>query len=96
MRVKGVFWDCLRPPKSCLSVVHIEVLVVHQAASYPPSPAHFAYLMSTLTINDQLESPIGTLEQAPSLVILIELSAYFLSDIQANPSELQSFRRGIE
>jgi len=56
---------------------------------YPPSPAHFAYLVSMLTTEDHaqsLNSPTTILEQAPSLVILIELSAYFLSDVQTNPN----------
>ncbi|KAF7355582.1 hypothetical protein MSAN_01475400 [Mycena sanguinolenta] len=53
---------------------------------YPPSPAHFAYLVSMLTTDDQSQDPTIILDQAPSLVILIELSAYFLSDVQANPN----------
>ncbi|KAJ7241954.1 hypothetical protein B0H12DRAFT_1133167 [Mycena haematopus] len=53
---------------------------------YPPSPAHFAYLVAMLTTDDQSQDPTTILEQAPSLVILIELSAYFLSDVRANPN----------
>ncbi|KAJ7129368.1 hypothetical protein C8R44DRAFT_776629 [Mycena epipterygia] len=49
---------------------------------YPPSPAHFAYLMTMLSTDDQSPSlhPTTTLDRPPSLVILHELSAYFLPD----------------
>ncbi|KAF8213870.1 hypothetical protein K438DRAFT_1563454 [Mycena galopus ATCC 62051] len=60
---------------------------------YPPSPAHFAYLMSILTTDDQTQGST-ILDQAPSLVILIELSAYFLSDVQTNPSKLRHRHAG--
>ncbi|KAF7352515.1 hypothetical protein MVEN_01216400 [Mycena venus] len=53
---------------------------------YPPSPAHFAYLVSMLTTDDQSQNVTTILDQAPSLVVLIELSAYFLSDVQTNPN----------
>ncbi|KAJ6515568.1 hypothetical protein C8R45DRAFT_956937 [Mycena sanguinolenta] len=53
---------------------------------YPPSPAHFAYLVSMLTTDEQSQHPTAFLDQTPSLVILLELSAYFLSDVQANPN----------
>ncbi|KAJ6539658.1 hypothetical protein B0H19DRAFT_1180020 [Mycena capillaripes] len=55
---------------------------------YPPSPAHFAYLVSMLSTDVQSQSlnPTTILDQAPSLIILIELSAYFLSDVETNPN----------
>ncbi|KAJ6490281.1 hypothetical protein C8R47DRAFT_977489 [Mycena vitilis] len=57
---------------------------------YPPSPAHFAYLMSMISTDFRSPGldPTVILDQAPSLIILIELSAYFLSDVEANPSKL--------
>ncbi|KAK7000977.1 hypothetical protein R3P38DRAFT_3050565 [Favolaschia claudopus] len=46
----------------------------------PPSPAHLAYLFSMLTTDVQRNQnhPATILDQTPSLVILFELSAYFL------------------
>ncbi|KAJ7639106.1 hypothetical protein FB45DRAFT_695854, partial [Roridomyces roridus] len=56
---------------------------------YPPSPAHFSFLMSMLSIDDNLSSinVATTLVRPPSLLILHELSAYFYPDFEANPSE---------
>lgn len=50
--------------------------------SYPPSPVHLALLLSTLRIYEHSENvnidAKTTLEVAPVLVVLHELSAYFL------------------
>ncbi|KAJ7774108.1 hypothetical protein B0H14DRAFT_2474877 [Mycena olivaceomarginata] len=53
---------------------------------YPPSPAHFAYLVSVLTTDHQSQNSTAILDQTPSLVVLIELSAYFLADVETNPN----------
>ncbi|KAK7054147.1 hypothetical protein R3P38DRAFT_3386287 [Favolaschia claudopus] len=54
---------------------------------YPPSPAHLAYLFSMLTTDVQrIQNPATILDQTPSLVILLELSAYFLPDVHSNPT----------
>jgi len=53
---------------------------------YPPSPAHFSYLMSTLSTDCQSLEPTIILDRSPSLVVLVELSAYFLPDTQVNPN----------
>ncbi|KAJ7752800.1 hypothetical protein DFH07DRAFT_519456 [Mycena maculata] len=55
---------------------------------YPPSPAHFSFLISMLSIDEQSASfnPTTTLDRPASLVILHELSAYFWPDVQENPN----------
>ncbi|KAJ7167498.1 hypothetical protein C8R46DRAFT_1093202 [Mycena filopes] len=59
---------------------------------YPPSPAHFAFLIEMLTtspstaaLNDS-KNANAILDQPPSLIILIGLSAYFLDDAATNPT----------
>ncbi|KAJ7490293.1 hypothetical protein B0H11DRAFT_2009945 [Mycena galericulata] len=55
---------------------------------YPPTPAHFSFLMSMLSIDDRNSSlnPTTTLDRPPSLIILHDLSAYFWLDVQDNPN----------
>lgn len=54
--------------------------------SYPPTPAHLAFLVSTLRVpglSEETESVAGSkavLAAAPSLVVLHELSIYFLPE----------------
>ncbi|KAJ7284095.1 hypothetical protein C8J57DRAFT_1294378 [Mycena rebaudengoi] len=57
-------------------------------AYYPPSPAHLALLLTILSTDDRRPSlnPTTTLDRPPSLIILHELSAYFLPDVHANPN----------
>ncbi|KAF8921161.1 hypothetical protein CPB85DRAFT_309261 [Mucidula mucida] len=57
---------------------------------YPPTPAHLIFLLSSLEIpenapQDRKLHEKTTLDAPPSLIILHELSAYFLSDIESNP-----------
>ncbi|KAJ7068572.1 hypothetical protein C8F01DRAFT_1118593 [Mycena amicta] len=56
---------------------------------YPPTPAHFAYLISTLSTSAEGTDPKAILYRPPSLIVLIELSAYFLPDVDANPAHHQ-------
>ncbi|KAJ7498625.1 hypothetical protein FB451DRAFT_1202553 [Mycena latifolia] len=60
---------------------------------YPPSPAHFAFLMSMLSTDDQSPSfsATTTLDRPPSLIILHELSAYFLPDANGHSWTLSSY-----
>ncbi|KAJ7780936.1 hypothetical protein B0H16DRAFT_1682533 [Mycena metata] len=53
---------------------------------YPPSPAHFSFLVEMLSTNTDGNNPTTVLAQAPSLVILVGLSAYFLEDVEMNPT----------
>ncbi|CAK5275443.1 unnamed protein product [Mycena citricolor] len=52
---------------------------------YPPTPAHFAFLLSMLSTDVDKTPSETVLEGQPSLVVLVELSAYFLGDVQVNP-----------
>nr|GAT53621.1 predicted protein [Mycena chlorophos] len=45
---------------------------------YPPTPAHFAYLISTLSTQVEGTDPKAVLYRPLSLIVLVELSAYFL------------------
>ncbi|KAJ6538517.1 hypothetical protein DFH09DRAFT_1177107 [Mycena vulgaris] len=60
---------------------------------YPPSPAHFSFLMSMLSTDEQSPSlhPTTTLDRPPSLIILHELSAYFLPDANEHSWTLSSY-----
>ncbi|KAJ7044639.1 hypothetical protein C8F04DRAFT_1350910 [Mycena alexandri] len=55
---------------------------------YPASAAHFSFLVEMLTTATDARRNNATtiLEQAPSLVVLIGLSAYFLEDVEMNPT----------
>ncbi|KAJ7094492.1 hypothetical protein B0H15DRAFT_125336 [Mycena belliarum] len=60
---------------------------------YPPTPAHFAYLISTLSVDGQSPSlnAMTTLDRPPSLIILHELSSYFMPDASGHPWTLSSY-----
>ncbi|KAF7301941.1 hypothetical protein MIND_00760200 [Mycena indigotica] len=56
---------------------------------YPPTPAHFSYLVSSLSTNVEGSDPKAILYRPPSLMVLIELSAYFMLDVEADPDHHQ-------
>ncbi|KAF9268261.1 hypothetical protein L218DRAFT_604812 [Marasmius fiardii PR-910] len=59
---------------------------------YPPTPAHLVFLLSTFHVidssanNDDLTSSKTVLACRPTLIVLHELSSYFLRDVQELPS----------
>lgn len=56
---------------------------------YPPTPTHLAFLLASLEVPRQgsahILHPTTTLDAFPDLIVLHELSAYFLSDVESNP-----------
>ncbi|KAK1227420.1 hypothetical protein PQX77_009567 [Marasmius sp. AFHP31] len=59
---------------------------------YPPTPAHLVFLLSTFHVvessaNDSdIASSKSVLASCPSLIVLHELSSYFLRDVETNPT----------
>ncbi|ESK97517.1 hypothetical protein Moror_17696 [Moniliophthora roreri MCA 2997] len=59
---------------------------------YPPTPAHFIFLLSTLhvvgstVIDADVAHPKTVLGSVPSMIILHELSSYFLKDDEPQPN----------
>ncbi|KAG7096642.1 hypothetical protein E1B28_004058 [Marasmius oreades] len=59
---------------------------------YPPTPAHLVFLLSTFHVvdssanSDDLASSKSVLACPPALIVLHELSSYFLRDVQEHPT----------
>ncbi|KAK0490624.1 hypothetical protein IW261DRAFT_1433219 [Armillaria novae-zelandiae] len=57
---------------------------------YPPTPTHLAFLLASFEVSEHGPAhtlhPKTTLDAPPGLIILHELSAYFLSDVESNPT----------
>ncbi|KAK0206155.1 hypothetical protein DFS33DRAFT_563197 [Desarmillaria ectypa] len=57
---------------------------------YPPTPTHLAFLLASFEVPQQgsahILHPKTTLDAPPGLIILHELSAYFLPDVESNPT----------
>ncbi|KAK0498391.1 hypothetical protein EDD18DRAFT_1461424 [Armillaria luteobubalina] len=58
--------------------------------SYPPTPTHLAFLLASFEVSQHGSAhtlhPKTTLDAPPGLIILHELSAYFLSDVESDPT----------
>ncbi|KDQ64685.1 hypothetical protein JAAARDRAFT_145694 [Jaapia argillacea MUCL 33604] len=69
---------------SCGGHGRISGLTARVKVLYPPSPAHLALVLSMLHVSKETENyPLIACEEAPSLVVLHEISSYFLP---ADPS----------
>ncbi|KAK0191340.1 hypothetical protein F5146DRAFT_596808 [Armillaria mellea] len=57
---------------------------------YPPTPTHLAFLLASFEVPQHGSThtlhPKTTLDASPGLIILHELSAYFLSDVESDPT----------
>lgn len=57
---------------------------------YPPTPTHLAFLLASFEVSQHGSAhtlhPKTTLDAPPGLIILHELSAYFLSDVESDPT----------
>ncbi|PBL02120.1 hypothetical protein ARMGADRAFT_1005556 [Armillaria gallica] len=57
---------------------------------YPPTPTHLAFLLASFEVPQPGSAhtlhPKTTLDAPPGLIILHELSAYFLSDVESDPT----------
>ncbi|ETW84242.1 hypothetical protein HETIRDRAFT_381688 [Heterobasidion irregulare TC 32-1] len=62
---------------------------------YPPSPMHLAFLLSTFKVSEASDDPSlpprTILPLSPSLIVLHELSAYFLDEYSSKPNTLASY-----
>ncbi|KAK0467942.1 uncharacterized protein EV420DRAFT_1635211 [Desarmillaria tabescens] len=83
-------WLAIHSGQGRVSEMSSRVKMLVAVLSYPPTPTHLAFLLASLEVPQQgsthILHPKTTLDAPPGLIILHELSAYFLSDVESNPT----------